>query len=168
MRLIAALLVNLSFVLMSGGHAAVAKDFTLEGFFAGRTHATGSFRAITGLRRTFTVMLVGTWNGRVLSLREDFVFDDGSRDRKTWRFVKIAPGRYRGTREDVAGETQLRIDGNVARFSYLVFLDAAKRTNQVRFHDTMTLRPDGTVLNTAFVTKFGLPVAWTHVAFRRR
>lgn len=40
--------------------------------------------------------------------------------------------------------------------------------NKVRFHDTMTLRGDGTVLNTAYVTKFGFPVAWTRVEFWRR
>lgn len=147
---------------------AQARGFSLEGFFTGRTDATGSFRAITGVQRTFTVTLHGKWDGRTLTLREDFKFGDGTRDRKIWRFVKTGPGSYRGTREDVVGATLVTIDGNVARFTYLVYLDAANRRNKVRFHDTMTLRNDGTVLNSAYVTKFGLPVAWTRVEFRRR
>ncbi len=36
--------------------------------------------------------LTGKWDGRTLTLREDFVFDDGTRDTKTWRFVKTGPG----------------------------------------------------------------------------
>ena len=147
---------------------AAAGSFSLENFFTGRSSAEGSFQSITGVKRTFEVQLVGKWDGRTLTLREDFRFDDGSRDRKTWRFIKDGPGRYRGTREDVIGETQVRIKDNVARFSYLVFLDSKNRKNKVRFHDTMTLNNDGRVLNTAYVTKFGLPVAWTRVEFRRQ
>jgi hypothetical protein len=146
---------------------AAAGSFSFENFFIGRSSAEGSFRSITGVKRTFEVQLFGKWDGRTLTLREDFRFDDGSRDRKTWRFIKDGPGRYRGTREDVIGETEVRIEDNVARFSYLVFLDPKNRSNKVRFHDTMTLNTDGRVLNTAYVTKFGLPVAWTRVEFRR-
>ena len=144
-----------------------ADEFTLERYFRGQTIARGSFRAINGVGRDFTVKLHGAWDGKTLSLKENFVFDDGTRDQKTWRFVKTGPGTYRGSREDVIGETSVRIDGNVARFTYLVYLDAERRKNRVRFHDTMTLRTDGTVLNTAWVTKFGFPVALTRVEFRR-
>ncbi len=57
------------------------------------TKATGSFSAINGVKRNFTVDLRGKWNGKTLTLREDFVFDDGERDTKTWRFTKIGEGR---------------------------------------------------------------------------
>ncbi len=154
---------NLAFVT-----PAAAETFSLERFFTGRSSAEGSFRSITGVKKTFQVQLLGKWDGRTLTLREDFTFDDGTRDRKTWRFIKDGPGTYRGTREDVIGETEVRIEDNVARFSYLVFLDPKNRRNKVRFHDTMTLNTDRRVLNTAYVTKFGLPVAWTRVEFRRR
>ncbi|KSV85398.1 DUF3833 family protein [Sinorhizobium sp. GL28] len=148
--------------------SANAGSFSLESFFTGRSSAEGSFRSITGVKRTFEVQLLGKWDGRTLTLREDFTFDDGTRDRKTWRFIKDGPGTYRGTREDVIGETEVRIRDNVARFSYLVLLDPKNRKNKVRFHDTMTLNNDGRILNTAYVTKFGLPVAWTRVEFTRR
>ena len=60
------------------------------------------------------------------------------------------------------------IRGDTARFSYLVDLDARGKSNRVRFYDTMRLQDDGTVLNKALVTKFGLPVALTRVEFQRR
>ncbi|MBW0371373.1 DUF3833 family protein [Ensifer adhaerens] len=145
-----------------------AGSFSLEGFFTGRSMAEGSFRSITGVKKTFKLKLLGKWDGRTLTLREDFTFDDGTRDRKTWRFIKDGPGKYRGTREDVIGETEVSIKGNVARFSYLVLLDPENRKNKVRFHDTMTLNADGRLLNSAYVTKFGFPVAWTRVEFSRR
>lgn len=154
-------------VLMPASAVSAAQPFTLEGFFAGKSKAVGSFSAINGVKRKFTVDLTGKWDGKTLTLREDFVFDDGTRDRKTWRFVKIGPDSYSGTREDVIGETRVSVKGNVARFNYLVYLDSARQANKARFYDKMVLRSDGTVLNTALVTKFGLPVAKTVVEFQR-
>jgi hypothetical protein len=152
--------------------AALANDqtvrhFQLEDYFSGHTKATGSFRAINGVHRTFKVDLHGSWNGRTLKLVEDFRYGDGERDRKTWRFTKTGANTYTGTREDVIGETKVHIYGNVAKFSYNVLLDGEGGSNKVRFHDTMLLKPDGTVLNTAWVTKYGLPVARTRVEFAK-
>jgi hypothetical protein len=146
---------------------ALAADFRLESWFEGRTVARGEFSTITGYKRGFDVVLTGTWNGRTLTLREDFVFDDGEKDRKTWRFTKTGPGTYSGTREDVIGSTAVRVEGNTARFSYDVYLDGKNQKNRVRFDDVMELRSDGTVLNVARVSKFGLPVGRTKVEFRR-
>lgn len=165
MRMFAILLVGL--VVASPVRVqAKEPDFALERYFAGRSQATGSFTALNGVSRRFTVTLSGSWNGTTLTLREDFVFNDGARDTKTWRFRKTGPGAYLGMREDVVGTVPVRIDGRKARFSYLVYIDA-ERKNLVRFHDLMVLGADGEVKNTALVTKFGFPVAWTKVAFRR-
>lgn len=155
--------------LLMAAPARAAEPFTLEGYFTGRTVATGTFRAINGVRRDFAVDLDGRWDRRrqTLTLVETFRYADGERDRKTWVFRKTAPGRYVGTREDVIGATDVAIAGDTARFAYDVNLDPKGTPNVVRFNDTMTLRPDGTVLNTARVTKWGLPVASTRVEFRR-
>lgn len=147
--------------------AVAAEPFLFEKYFVGRTHADGKFSAINGVSRTFKVVLTGSWNGKRLKLVEDFVYSDGERDRKTWRFTKTGPNSYSGTREDVRGPALVTVTGNTARFSYDVYLDGAARKNLVRFHDTMVLNADGTVINTAYVTKFGFPVAKTRVAFRR-
>lgn len=158
---------SLALTLFLGWSAANAGDFSLESYFSGKTSASGSFSAITGAKREFTVDLLGKWNGKTLTLVEDFVYDNGERDRKTWRFEKIARNKYRGTREDVIGETVVTISGNTARFTYLVDLDPNGKGNRVRFHDFMMLKEDGSVLNKALVTKFGLPVALTRVEFQR-
>jgi hypothetical protein len=161
-------LLGLAITFVLGLSPAAAGDFSLEGYFIGKTSAVGSFSAINGVKRGFTVDLLGKWNGKTLTLVEDFAYDDGERDRKTWRFEKIGKNKYRGTREDVIGGTLVTIRGDTARFSYLVDLDARGKSNRVRFYDTMRLQDDGTVLNKALVTKFGLPVALTRVEFKRR
>ncbi|MCA0256819.1 MAG: DUF3833 domain-containing protein [Proteobacteria bacterium] len=145
----------------------LAEPLKLEDYFAGETKATGSFSAINGLKRSFKVDLHGRFDGKVLTLVEDFHYADGERDRKTWRFVKTSPTTYRGTREDVVGETTVRIDGAVATFTYLVDLPGKTKPMRVRFHDRMELKEGGRLENTAIVTKWGFPVALTRVSFTR-
>ena len=146
----------------SPAHSA---DLRLEDFFKGKTYAYGSFGAITGLHRSFRVDLTGHVRGKVLTLREDFRYDDGERDTKTWIFTRTGPNTYSGTREDVLGETTVRLSGNTARFTYRVDLNPGGKPNIVRFHDKLVLRDDGTLRNTALVTKFGLPIARVRVNF---
>lgn len=146
----------------SPAHSA---DLRLEDFFKGKTYAYGSFGAITGLHRSFRVDLTGHVRGKVLTLREDFRYDDGERDTKTWIFTRTGPNTYSGTREDVLGETTVRLSGNTARFTYRVDLNPGGKPNIVRFHDKLELRDDGTLRNTALVTKFGLPIARVRVNF---
>lgn len=144
-----------------------AEDLKLEDFFKGTTHAYGNFKAINGKTREFRVLLNGKWNGKTLTLREDFFYADGEKDVKTWRFTKTSPTTYSGTREDVKGATTVKIKGNKAKFSYTVDLDNGQKTNFVKFYDTLTLDNDDTIRNTALVTKFGIPVAKVAVNFAR-
>lgn len=147
---------------------AFAGDLRLETFFEGRTTATGSFTTITGFERTFDLELHGRWDGKTLTLREDFTYDDGETDTLTWRFTKVGWNTYTGTREDVIGETLVSVIGNRGYFNYQVDLDRGPGENIVRFYDTLILSEDGrTLSNTARVFKGPLPVAWVRVDFKR-
>ncbi len=160
-------LATLLFALVSAAPAN-ARELRLEEFFKGYTSAKGSYRAINGVSRKFDVVLHGRWDGRTLVLREDFRYADGEKDTKTWRFRKTGRNTYIGTREDVVGAANVRIDGNKAFFSYLVDLDPGERRNLVRFRDTLKLSADGRrIVNTANVFKGPFPVARVRVDFKR-
>jgi hypothetical protein len=159
---------NAALILTLSIGAAAARDLRLEEFFKGRTTATASFKTITGVERKFTVELHGKWNGKTLVLREDFLFDDGEKDTKTWRFTKAGWNTYTGTREDVIGETTVSVIGKKGYFNYLVDLDPGPGKNIVRFYDTLILSDDGqTLKNTARVFKGPLQVGSVRVDFKR-
>ena len=143
--------------------------FTLEDYFAGKTVAKGVFESKIGRsKRQFDVYLTGKWDGKILQLREDFVYADGEKDRKTWIFTKQTDGKYKGTREDVIGETIVTIEGNEARFQYDVMIPRkGKKPIKVHFDDRMVLKPNGIVENRARVSKFGLPIGKVAVDFAR-
>jgi len=139
---------------------AAAAPFVIERDLTGASVARGEFRSITGANRAFTAQLQGSWDGEVLTLVEDFLFDDGERDRKTWRLRRTAPGRYVGTREDVVGEAVGFQDGNLFRLEYDLRLPSENGQGlKVRFRDVMALNESGAVLNNASVGWLGLRVA---------
>lgn len=131
-----------------------AEPIAIEQALAGRTSARGEFRSITGVRRGFDATLEGAWDGQVLTLVEDFAFDDGERDRKTWQLEQVGPGRFAGTREDVVGVADGFQDGPVFRLEY----DVRLGDRVVRFRDVLALTPEGHVLNNATVGWRGLRV----------
>jgi hypothetical protein len=140
--------------------SAASRAFVIERDLTGASVARGEFRAINGTRRGFTAHLNGAFDGTTLTLVEDFVFDDGETDRKTWRLTRTGPGQYTGTREDVIGEAVGFQDGAVFRLEYDLRLPSANgRGMKVRFRDVMALNADGQVLNDATVGWFGLRVA---------
>jgi Protein of unknown function (DUF3833) len=148
--------------------AAGQTPFIIEEDLVGPSIARGEFRSITGVRRGFTARLNGTWDGRTLTLVEDFEFDDGERDRKTWRLERVAPGRYVGTREDVVGQAIGFQDGPVFRLEYDLRLPSENgRGRKVRFRDVMAETESGAVLNDATVGWFGLRVGSVSLVIER-
>ncbi len=146
-----------------------APAFTLEGFFTGRTVGRGSFVSeIAGVRRGLTVTTRGRWDGRTLTLREEFLFDDGEKDVKTWRFTRIAPGVYEGTREDVIGKGEVRQVGNTVQLRYTADVKAKDGSvTRLDFADTIAPLDGRRVLNEAVVSKFGVPIGRVSLVFSR-
>jgi hypothetical protein len=149
--------------------AADAPAFTLEGFFSGRTVGTGAFTSrIAGVNRELTVVTRGRWDGRTLTLREDFFFKDGERDVKTWRFTRVAPGVYEGTREDVIGKADVRQVGNTVQLRYSADVRGKDGSvTRLDFADTIAPLDRRRVLNEAVVSKFGVPIGRVSLVFAR-
>jgi hypothetical protein len=149
--------------------APFSEKLVLEDFFRGRLVAEGEFlNSRDGSRRGVKVRMHGAWDGRVLTLVEDFVYSDGEKDRKTWRFTKVAEGRYVGTREDVIGEAEVLQDGKDVTLAYT----ATVRTKDggsysIRFKDRLALIAPRTVLNTATLSWFVFDVGRVNLTIHR-
>ena len=138
---------------------ASPSSFVLEKFFTGQAVAEARFIAINGVNRRFRIDITGDWSQDTLTLHEEFSFDDGETDEKTWRFQKIAENTYMASREDVVRPVRALISNNTLRYSYLLHLDPANSANVVRFRDKIQMVGERTLKNTATVFKYGIPVA---------
>ncbi|MEM8635846.1 MAG: DUF3833 family protein [Pseudomonadota bacterium] len=136
-----------------------AGPFIIEEALAGETIGRGKITTITGVDRGFEAKLNGSWDGETLTLVEDFVFDDGEIDQKTWRLTKLANGEYEGTREDVVGTARGFQVENGFRLEYTMALPNGNGgTRNVKFRDILVLADDGTVINNATIGYFGFRV----------
>lgn len=169
-RLLALPLAALLYLATAFALPGAANAVVLEDYFRGKTVGKGVFESgIAGVYRPFTVYLTGTWNARTstLRLREDFVYEDGERDTKTWFFQKTGPGSYVGKRADVRAPTHVRTVGNSLKFSYVADVVTGDKTIGLRFRDTLTQVDRRTVRNTARVYRFGIPIGKVDLTFRK-
>ncbi len=136
----------------------------LESFFAGRTIGDGLFvNSWTKSKRRFQMIIDGVWDGRVLALAESYTYDNGLREQKRWRLENIGPGAFNGTHDDVVGTARIWSAGEMVRLQYKLKLAGIA----LDFDETMSLDDDGSVLDRARVTKWGMPVGHLEVVMRR-
>jgi len=136
----------------------------LESFFAGRTLGDGVFvNSWTKSQRRFQVVIDGTWDGRALALSEIYAYDNGLQERKSWRLLQTAPGVFTGTYDDTIGPAHIWSEGPVVRLQYKLKLAGIA----LDFDETMALCDDGSVIDKARVTKWGIPVGRLEVVMRR-
>lgn len=176
MRMRKLLVLAAAVVMLAGCGTMNVKDFAgrtpelrLEDYFAGQTRAWGLFEDRFGtVRREFTVDITGTWDGRELVLEEDFLYSDGETERRVWRIEKTGPDTYRGTAGDVVGEAVGQVAGNALNWRYTMDLKVGDGTWRVRFDDWMFLQPDGTLINRAYVSRWGIEIGSITIAFQRQ
>ena len=84
-------------VLLASGCTSMSVDefksdgpaFLLEEFFEGKTRARGLFEDRGGnVRRQFVVDITGQWDGKTLTLTEDFRYSDGETETRQWKIKK--------------------------------------------------------------------------------
>ena len=149
------------------------RKLDLEEFFDGDLVAYGQFQDIFGtVRRRFDVQIEGRWDGRVLRLVEDFVYEDGATEQRIWELEKTGPDTWRGTAPGVIGEATGEERGDAFNWTYTIDLpipsaEGGTDTLRVAFDDWMWLLSDDRLLNRAYMTRFGVPIGEVIIAFEK-
>lgn len=142
---------------------------TLAQAFSGRTTGVGVFTVpLTGLERRFTAELNGVVRGDRLTVTEDFTYDDGVKERLTWRFRRTGPTTWQGARDDTVGVAEVDERGSEIRLDYVADIKSKGEITRLGFSDVIFRRADGVVINNAIVTRHGLPIGTVHFELRRR
>ena len=145
-----------------------SRDFNLEEYFDGRVVAKGQFQDVFGtVRRRFDVVIDGTWDGETLRLVEDFTYEDGSEEQRIWTLQKTGPETWRGTAPGVIGDAVGEERGDSYNWKYRIDLPVPDGTLRVRFDDWMWLIDDRTVLNRAYMKKFGADIGEVIIFFEK-
>ena len=175
-RLLNTILVPLvTIVLLTGCAAVRVVDYadctpTLipEAFFDGALQAHGVVKNRGGkVIRSFNAEIKAHWSGSVGTLEEDFVFDDGEKQRRVWTLTRQTDGRYIGTAGDVIGEAKGEIAGNSMFLKYVLAVPYGNGTIKLTIDDRMYLVAPNILVNESEMRKFGLRVGQIILVIRK-
>lgn len=143
-------------------------ELAVDQYFAGRTQAWGLFEDRFGrVRRQFVVDMNGRREGGEFVLDEQFTYDDGETQSRTWRIRATGPGTYEGRAGDVVGVARGEAKGNALHWRYTLNLPIDGRIWAVNFDDWMFLQKDGVLLNRAHMSKWGIELGSVTLLFQK-
>lgn len=149
-----------------------APELKIEQYFQGHTKAWGVFEDRFGkVRRRFVVDINGEWDEdkHILTLTEDFIYDDGEKEQRIWTIRKTGDATYIGSADGVVGVAEGRSAGNAFNFKYTFNLPVNGKTWQVNFDDWMYLQTDENILfNKATISKWGFRLGDVYIFFDKR
>ena len=141
-------------------------------FFAGETISYGIFEDRFGnLKRQFRVNINGKIYNQILTLDEDFLYDDGEQAKRIWKIEKKIDNNqkiiYEGQADDVEGKASGSISGNALNWSYDIYLNIKGSDIKVHFNDWIYKQSEDLAINRASVSKFGINIGSVTLVFLR-
>ena len=141
----------------------------LEDYFEGHVKAYGQFQDLFGtVSRRFVVDMNGEWDGKALTLTEDFTYSDGYEEQRVWTLTKTGEDTWSGTADGVIGEALGTEKDDTFNWKYRIDLPLPDGSVKVSFDDWMWRLDDKRVLNRAYMKKFGLDVGEVIIFFEKQ
>jgi len=141
----------------------------VQAYFNGTLDAHGMFQDRSGkVVKRFVVVMRCSWNGDTGVLDEDFVYSDGTKQKRVWTLTKTGPGTFSATAADVVGTAQGAVKGNALRWQYVLALPVDGRVINMNMDDWMFLIDDKVMLNRTAMSKFGVDLGSVTLSFTKR
>ena len=140
-------------------YQSMTPTFNVEQFFDGQLTAHGVVKNRGGkVIRTFEATIAASWKDGVGVLDEDFVFDDGEKQKRIWTLTRQSDGTYLATAGDVSGTGVLKQSGNSVFLDYVLQVPYRGDVLEVRVDDRMYLLTPDLLINESKLKKFGFRV----------
>ena len=141
----------------------------LKQYFNGVIDAWGIFTDRSGrVVKRFAVVMNCSWQGESGILDEDFVYSDGTQQKRIWKLQHLGNGQYEGAAADVVGKAKGQTSGNAFQWNYTLSLPVDGRVWEVQFDDWMYLMNDRVMINKASMSKWGIFLGEVTLSFIRR
>jgi hypothetical protein len=141
----------------------------LRTYFNGMVDAWGIFTDRNGkVVKRFTVEMKCQWDNDQGILDEDFVYSDGTKEKRIWKLTDKGNGAYVGTAGDVVGTAEGQTKGNAFNWRYTLALPVDGMVLNVQMDDWMYLMNDRVMLNKARMTKLGIHLGDVTLSFTKR
>jgi hypothetical protein len=118
--------------------------------------------------KRFTVEMKCQWQSDQGILDEDFVYSDGTKEKRVWQLTHKGNGAYEGTAGDVVGLAQGQTQGNAFNWQYTLAVPIEGTLLHVQMDDWMYLMNDRVMLNKTRMTKLGVHLGDVTLSFTKR
>lgn len=138
-------------------------------YFDGSLQSSGIFNGLSGkVERKFTLRMDCRWQGQKGTLDEYFSYDDGETGHRCWSLNFVDENNFSATALDVEGVGQGAQRGNAAVMRYRLRVPrVGGKEVVVSMEDWFYLIEDGTVINRARMSKFGIKVGEIVASFQK-
>jgi len=138
----------------------------IEEYFQGNVKAWGMLQGRSGeVKRQFVANMKGEFDGKNLILDEDFIWNDGEKQKRRWIIKKVGDNRYEGTASDVVGVAKGVSFGSAFKFEYKLLVPYKDKKIKIKFDDWIFKQDEKNAINKATLTKFGFKVGELTVFF---
>ncbi|KKD61605.1 lipoprotein [Grimontia sp. AD028] len=150
-------------------YKATSPAFNLFEYFEGETLAWGMVQDYTGKQtRRFEVSIVGTVEGSKITLDEDFIFDDGEKQKRIWTITRLEDGSYEGTADDVVGIATGSESGNALNWVYDLSVEVGDSSYVLTLDDWLYRQDEKRAFNLTSMKKFGIEVGRISIFFEKQ
>ena len=140
----------------------------IEEYFEGEVKAWGILQDRKGkVTRSFEANMSGKFENNILTLEEDFFWQDGEKQKRIWKIEKIDENNYIGTAPDVVGKAKGVSYGKAFKFEYNLMVPFKGKSIKIRFDDWIFKQDDKVAINRATLSKFGFKVGELTVLFQK-
>ena len=141
-------------------------SMTIENYFDGPVKAWGLLQDRSGkVTRQFKADMMGSFEGDILTLKEDFYWTDGEKQTRQWTMKKMDDHHYEATASDVVGTAKGFSYGPTFKLEYFLLIPIKGKNIKIKFDDWIFMQDDKVAINRATMTKFGIKVAELTVMF---
>ena len=143
-------------------------SMTIEKYFEGPVKAWGLLQDRGGkVTRQFKADMFGSFEGDILTLKEDFYWTDGEKQNRIWKIKKIDQNHYEGSAPDVVGTAKGFQYGSAFKFEYDLMVPFKGKDIKISFDDWIFKQDNEVAINRATLTKFGFKVGELTVFFKK-
>ena len=176
MKILRAICAGLMMVL-SGCSSAKVEDYAantpvldLRDYLNGDIDAWGMFIDNSGKADPmFEVQMNASWEGNIGTLREHFLYNDGTTQDRVWTLNFTDDHNFTATAADVVGVAVGTQSGNAANIKYVLSVKTkGGKTYDMSMDDWLYRMNDNLVINRNEMRKFGIKVGELVISFQKR
>lgn len=117
--------------------------------------------------KRFRIDMTANWQGNKGTFIENFSFNDGTKQVRTWELTRIDDHHYTGKANDSIGVGQGEVWGNSMHWNYTIKTETDSGTYNLDYDYWMHLIDDKTLINRATLSKFGVTLGDIAVTFHK-